>query len=54
MRGDMPPLSNTSSWRGAELSNTFVFIAWYLVKHSDFVLLYVCVQKHTANHLTGK
>jgi hypothetical protein len=35
MRGAVPPLSYTSSRRIVQLSTGQVFIAWYLVKHSD-------------------
>jgi hypothetical protein len=31
----MPSLSHTSSWRGAQLSRGYVFMAWDLVKHTD-------------------
>jgi hypothetical protein len=27
-----------SSWRDVKLSNGYVFVAWYLVKHRDFTL----------------
>jgi hypothetical protein len=35
MRGDIPPLHHTSSWRGASLGDRCVFIAWYFVKYRD-------------------
>jgi hypothetical protein len=35
MRGVIIPLPNTSSWRGALLRTSYVFMAWYLVKHRD-------------------
>jgi hypothetical protein len=35
MRGAIPPLPNTSSWRGAYLSKRYVLTVWRLVKHRD-------------------
>jgi hypothetical protein len=39
MRGTIPSLPNTSSWRGAYLNSEYFFTAWYLVKHREFTYL---------------
>jgi len=31
----IPPVPRTSSWRGAQLSEGYYFMTWYLVKHTD-------------------
>jgi len=35
MLGAIPPLTLTSSQRGAELRTGYVFVSWCLVKHRD-------------------
>jgi len=40
MRGTVPPLPNTCSWRGAYLS-IYVFMRWCLVKHMGFIFTLV-------------
>jgi hypothetical protein len=35
MRGSIPPLPCTSSWRGAWLRRGYVFMVLYFVKHRD-------------------
>jgi hypothetical protein len=34
LRGAIPPLPSTSSWRNVLLSTEYVFMTWYLVKHT--------------------
>jgi hypothetical protein len=47
MTGNYISTPNTSLWRGAELSNGYIFIAWYLVKHkNNFTLIYL--PEHTS------
>jgi hypothetical protein len=33
----LPPPPNTSSRRGAQLSKTYILMAWCLIKHRDFI-----------------
>jgi hypothetical protein len=40
MCGAIHPLPHTS-WHGAKISTEYVFIAWYLVKHSDFIIYHI-------------
>jgi hypothetical protein len=39
VRGDIPPLTRISPWRGSQLSTGYVFTTWYLVKYRDNFLL---------------
>jgi hypothetical protein len=32
---------NVSSWCGAYLSNEYIFMAWYLVKHGDSLVYFM-------------
>jgi len=42
MHGTKPPVLNMSSWHGAQLSNGYYFMVWYLFKHRDnFTLISV-------------
>jgi hypothetical protein len=41
MTGVIPPLPLRYSWRGAYLSNEYVFTAWYMAKHRGKLHLYL-------------
>jgi hypothetical protein len=41
------PFYHTSSWRRAQLSTEYIFIAWYLIKHRDSLLLPLPLLSHT-------
>jgi hypothetical protein len=47
MRAAIPPLPNTSSWYGAQLSTGYFFTVWYLVKHRDnFTFTFMYLPQH--------
>jgi len=53
MRGAIPPLTHTSSWRGVQLRNGYFFMAWCLVKLRDNFTFPVVMmaQKETGSRL---